>query len=77
MKRDVESGGYGRPWLFRPLGVGFWPDVKGALGFLTGAALAALLLDNLDLFVGSVVGVTVAVSASAVARRVKRRGERG
>ena len=77
MNRDVESGGHRRPRFLQPLGEGFWPDVKGALGFMVGAAIGALLLDTFDLFFGAAIGATIAVILSAVGRRLKRRGKPG
>lgn len=73
MKREERSGGDERPRLMRPLEAGFWPDVKGAVAILAGAALGGLLFHDLRGLLGAVVGGAAAVIARAVVRRHRKR----
>jgi hypothetical protein len=61
-----------RPWIIRPQGAGFGFDVVSGLAVLVGSALAALVFDTWDGFVGTIVGVVIVVLVRAVLRRMKR-----
>jgi hypothetical protein len=69
----MEPKHHNRPWIIRPLGEGFWPDVVWAVAVLAGGALGALVFDAWAVFVGAVIGVILLVGARAVSRGVKRR----
>jgi hypothetical protein len=70
VKREVQSGGRDRPPFFRPLGDGFWPDVKGALPALAGVALDVLVFGDGDL--AALLGATAGLSAVVIVRAVRR-----
>jgi hypothetical protein len=69
----MEPKHYSRPWIARPLGEGFGPDLMWGLAVLAGAALGALVFDAWAVFAGAVIGVIVLISVRAVLRATRRR----